>query len=132
MNDLSVLNEWLKERMRHQSDNVDMMVSNTSELSDLAQRYGTDKFCYSGIVTVRESKDVLPTLFLTIVLYPLLPYGIYNAIRSNQITSLYSVIVDASTGKVIMDYDHKMHMGDSKGVLNSNIYYLLQQIKATR
>jgi hypothetical protein len=130
-NDLGELNEWIKEQLKHENDNVVMQVSSSMDLKTIADHYGCDKFCYPGVIVIRKPKSI-GDLVVPIIFLPTLPYGLYNALYPSEYTNLYSIVVDATTGKVMMYYYHQMNMVDNQDVLNSNIYYLLQQISKSR
>ena len=128
-NDFSVINDWVVERFNHE-DRANPIVVNTDEVQNLVEKYGTKYFLWTGVVNVREKKeDAFTTFLITLVLYPTLPYGIYQLVTPEYETLYYSILFDVETGQVKMFDVNSVKQKDTGDLLNSYIYDTLLQIK---
>lgn len=128
-NDFSVINDWVVERFNHE-DKAHPVVMNTDEVDNLVEKYGTKYFLWTGVVNVREKKeDAFTTFLITLVLYPALPYGIYQLVTPEYETLYYSILFDVETGEVKMFDVNTVEQKDTGDLLNSYIYDTLLQIK---
>lgn len=128
-NDFSVINDWVVERFNHE-DRANPIVVNTDEAHDLVEKYGTKYFLWTGVVNVREKKeDAFTTFLITLVLYPALPYGIYQLVTPEYETLYYSILFNVETGEVKMFDVKTVEQKDTNDLLNAYIYDTFLQIR---
>jgi hypothetical protein len=131
-NENALLNEWINEKVTH-DDEFNMISPLHNQISNLSTKYGTDKFCWMGAVSVTERKPFKGGVLVLSILYPFfLPYGIVYAATPKDRTYFYTLIYDIKNEKLDMQTINTIHQRDSKAVLNSNIYYTLLQMKHKR
>jgi hypothetical protein len=132
-NENALLNEWISEKIAH-DDNIDNMISPLhNDATYLSGKYGTDKFCWMGAVSVTERKPNKGGILVLSIVYPfLLPYGIIYAATPRDRTYFYTLLFDIKNEKLDMQTINTIHQRDTKSVLNSNIYYSLLQMKHKR
>jgi hypothetical protein len=125
-NDYAVINEWINERLDHSMD-TKCLVLNTDSVHSLVSRYGTKYFLWTGVVSVRVVKSLLPLAFI-IPVYTI-PYTIYYYARPEYQTLYYSLLIDMETGEVKFFDSRMFRERDSSDLLNTMIYHTLNQIK---
>ena len=126
-NDLSLLNEWVNEKMTH---DMDFVTINNERIKELAKKYDTKYFAWTGIFSSTSSRDNIGImLFYTIIFYPLLPYGIYYAITPENTTKFATLIFDLEEEEYLVNISNEVSQKSRKDVVNSNLYYFMKQIK---
>jgi beta-barrel assembly-enhancing protease len=131
-NENSLLNEWISDKLK-QDDDISMVSPLHNQTQELIKKYGTSKFCWLGTISTTESKPYKASvLFLTILYFPTLPYGIYYAVTPSHKTFYYVLLYDLKNDKLEMQSLSKIHQRDDNAILNSNIYYTMLQMKHKR
>jgi hypothetical protein len=132
-NDYAFLRNWIREHVRHQEASVSMQNLDAATVQSLVAKYGTQYYCWSGFVSVREKKRYVgATLFYTAIIYPLLPLGIYYAVTPNYDTYYYSLVFDITTGKPVFTDFQYIDQKTNRDVLNSTVYNSFYQLKKKR
>lgn len=127
-NDLAIIKTWLSEKLRH--DDMGMEASNTTDFRKVMLKYGTENLCFMGVAGIKEKHTGRGAILaLTILFYPMLPYGIYYFFHPANYTYFLTLVADANTGEFKMKYLNFVRASDSNSIQNSNIYYIMQQIK---
>lgn len=130
-NDLALLNDWFSEKINE--DEISLVNSNEDGLKDMKKKYNVDDFAWFGVVSLKQKRTVeITTWCYSILFWPTLPFVIYYAMQPDYRTYFFTYLIDASTGKIKMKYVNVAHQNDSQSVQQSNIYYILQQIKSKR
>jgi beta-barrel assembly-enhancing protease len=131
-NENALLNEWIIEKLHH-GDNINMTSPLHNEVNYLGAKYGTNKFCWMGAVSVTERKPNKAAILAVSIVYPfLLPYGILYAATPRDRTYFYTLVFDLNEEKLDMQTMRTIHQRDRSSVLNSNIYFSLLQMKYKR
>ncbi len=132
-NDYAFLKSWMNERLRHMDSDVTANNLNNERVQALVAKYGTQYFCWSGLVDVRERKrDAGTVIAYSLLLYPLLPYAIYYAVTPKYNTYYYSLVFDLNTGKPVFTDFQFIDRKGSQDVLNSTMYNTFYQLKKKR
>jgi hypothetical protein len=63
---------------------------------------------------------------------PLAPFLIADLVTPNRNTFFFTLVANAETGKLTMQYYNNTRQKDSHAVQMSNLYYILQQIKSKK
>ena len=129
-NDYAFLKSWMNERLKHMDGDVTANNLDNERVQALVAKYGTQYFCWSGLVDVRErKKDAASVVAYSLLLYPLLPYAIYYAATPKYNTYYYSLVFDLTTGKPVFTDFQFIDRKGSQDVLNSTMYYTFYQLK---
>ncbi|MFI5172384.1 MAG: M48 family metallopeptidase [Chitinophagales bacterium] len=128
-NDLSLLNRWIAEKLDHMENEVDIINLTNDELKELSGKYDAENFAWMGIMAFREKERNIGSKIMLCLIYPLAPILIVDMIKPNFTTFFFTLVVNSKTGEIEMQYFNDTKINDSASVQNSNIYYILQQIK---
>lgn len=127
-NDLSIIKTWLDEKLNHEE--MEMEATNTIAFREVMQKYGTENLCFMGVAGIKEKHTNRGAMLaLSILFYPMLPYGIYYFVHPANSTYFVTLVADANTGQFKMKYINYVKAGDGNPIQNSNIYYIMQQMK---
>lgn len=128
-NDIRLLNDWFSEQLRH--DNLSLTPGvNQSDINAIAEKYGTDYFLWTGVISLREKKDNLGLMIAIGVIYPpILPFAIASAVKPDYDMFQYAVLYDVRTGRsqsLKFEYFDKR---DSDALVKAHLYDVFWQIK---
>ena len=131
-NDIAQINNYLGQQIDH----YDMSLTpgyRQNEINAIAEKYGTDYFLWTGVISLRESnKKAWLAAGVSAIIPYLLPFTLPNALTPKYDMLYYAILFDVKTGRrsiIKMDYFDKK---DSKMILNAHIYDVFHQIKAKR
>ena len=128
-NDLALLSRWISEKLDHLDEDVEMINTTNDELAELATKYNIDNFAWMGIIAFREKERYIGGKIVLCLFYPAAPFLIYDMLKPNFNTFYFTLVVNSKTGNVEMQYFNNTKVNDNESSQNSNIYYMLQQIK---
>lgn len=101
-NDMAALNEWMGERMKHK-DELEFIPIETDRVSYIITKKGIDHLGYTGMVSVKgKNKGRVPVVMFTTVFFPLLPFGVWYAVKPKYTTEFYTLIFNIRTGEITM------------------------------
>ena len=130
-NDINVLNDWLEEKSSF--SDTSYVASNNDQFRQVADKYKSRYFCWTTIRVSKFKHEISPlTICASVVLLPALPFVLYARFHPSYYTTINTRIIDSKTGNVIMDDESSVRMRDTKALLRSQIYYMMQQIKNKR
>ena len=129
LNHFTILMEWLTERMNNTAPKL--ILFNAKETQETASKIGTSKVFISGINYTIEKKEFNGVVLVySLILYPTLPFYLYDQFKKIYHFNLSSVVFDVQTSKILYssnsNFQFKYHRKD---YLNSQIYALFNQIK---
>jgi hypothetical protein len=127
-NDISQINNYMSQQM----DQYDLSLTpgyNQNEVDAIADKYGTDYFLWTGVISLRE-KTPVGMLVAASILLPIYswPYTIPAMVTPEYDMLYYAMLFDVKTGRrsiIKMDYFDKK---DSKTILKAHIYDVFHQI----
>ncbi|MBC7919764.1 MAG: M48 family metalloprotease [Ferruginibacter sp.] len=132
-NDYARLRNWIRERVKHLDAAVPMHNSDAAGVGALVEKYGTKYYCWTGFVSVREKKPGKAlALFTSMVVYPLLPFGIYYVVAPDYNTYYYSLVFDLTTGEPVFTDLQLIDRKNTRDVLNSTVHNTFYQLKNKR
>ncbi|MFI5151141.1 MAG: M48 family metallopeptidase [Bacteroidia bacterium] len=102
-NDFSKINDWFNERLEH-GYHSEMLGSCSEDMKELAIKYGTSSFLWTGVVSVTEGGT------------------------SSRGTYIYLILYDVCSEKVLFSQSRAVKSRNSQAVLHSNYYDLFNQI----
>lgn len=132
-NNMIILNDWFDEAI-DQPKELYLYNTSSSQLKNIVQEFGTDYVSWMGIVSARKKGNgyEFASLCLGAIWFPLIPVLIYKAALPNYETDFYTLIVNSTTGKFEYLNVRSVKLNDFNSVVKSNLYYILQQIKAKK
>ena len=132
-NDYALLRNWIRERVKHLDAEVPMHNSDAAGVGALVEKYGTKYYCWTGFVSVREKKPNKGLALLTsLVVYPLLPFGVYYVVAPDYKTYYYSLVFDITTGEPVFTDLQFIDRRNTYDVLNSTMHNTFYQLKNKR
>ncbi len=127
-NDMAAINDWIGERLDHEE--VEMIPLESEYATPVAEKYGTDHFCYTGVFSYKQQRENRGSIILVSILYfPILPFGIYYAMSPIYETNYYTLVYNVKTGKQEMSHVVTMKSKSKKGYLDSQMYDVMKRMK---
>lgn len=128
-NDIAEVNQYFSQQM-NQYDFSLTPSHNQQLVNDIANKYGTDYFLWTGVISLREKNKGWPAVGLGLIVPYILPFTLLNALTPKYDMLYYAILFDVKTGRrsvLKMDYfDNR----DSKTILRTHIYDVFHQIRA--
>ncbi len=129
-NDLRFLNEWFGEQIEH----YDLSLTpghDQAAVNEIAARYGTDYFLWTGVVSVKKQVEIdLQTTQVSLLFPPVWPFLAYSKIRKTNDLLYYAILFDVKTGKrQILKFEY-FHYKNLKSLLRGHFYDTFAQIRA--
>ncbi len=136
-NDFSSLNEWIDEQAKINEDlESDVVYSDSAQMTPIIDRYGTNHFLWTGVLTARKSNNFnyenMYYVCLSAIYFPLLPFTLYYILKPHYQTAYYTYLVDISDGKVELSDGKYFYAKDRTDLMNSFVYDNMFQMKAKR
>lgn len=130
-NDINTLNEWADEKSAF--DDTSYIASNDEDYQSIADKYHSHYFVWNTIDVYRNKHYISAAGWVaSVIFFPTLPFVIYAKLHPSYSTNISTKIIDGKTGNIVMDDETTVRMKDTKALLKSQMYYLLQQIKNKR
>lgn len=130
-NDMSLLNDWMSERFDHH--NVHIYPYCKLFTDDLAKKYNTNYFGWTGMYSLRARKDKWGLIAISVAIYGIgIPMGIYYAVTPENHTFYYTYLVDITNYDFLMAKEDYVKMKDYDDLMKSYIYDTYNQIKTKR
>ncbi|NCQ11846.1 MAG: hypothetical protein GW809_06820, partial [Bacteroidetes bacterium] len=130
-NDMSLLNEWMSERFDHH--NIHIYPYCKLFTDDLAKKYNTNYFGWTGMYSLRARKDKWGFIAGAVVIYGIgIPLGIYYAVTPENHTFYYTYLVDITNYDFLMSKEDYVKMKDYDDIMKSYIYDTYNQIKTQK
>lgn len=128
-NDLAIVNDWMGERLDH-DDDLEMIPCETDRMLPLTKKYNTDHFCYTGIYSYKNKRANRGFIvFYSVILYPLLPFGLVYAFTPEHHTYYYTLMYNVKTGEPELVQTVYLKSKAKTGFINSIMYDTMLQIK---
>lgn len=125
-NDVSEVNHFFTQQIDH--DDLYLTPSyNQNKVNAIAEKYGTNYFLWTGVISLREKNNYKPLLVGIFAPY-VLPLLIPNVVQPEYDMLYYAILFDIKTGRrsiIKMDYFDKR---DSKAILHAHLYDVFHQI----
>lgn len=126
LNDLSLLRDWIIERVAHGEQNV--YNSTTDEVDALIEKYGTRYFVLTG---VEQTKYKNPMKYYYACLYMALvytaPIGIYYMLKQDFKSEYFYLLFDIKTGELMLYDEFERNSKAKKSIVASSVYHSLYQ-----
>lgn len=126
LNDLSLLRDWIIERVAHGEQNV--YNSTTDEVDGLIEKYGTRYFVLTG---VEQTKYQNPAKYYYACLYIALvytaPIGLYYLLKQDFKSEYFYLLFDIKTGELMLFDEFERNSKARKSIVGSSVYHSLYQ-----
>ncbi len=127
-NEIRSLNDWFGEQVRR--DNLSPTPGlQQDDINAIADKYGTDYFLWTGVISLREKKKNAALIaLLGLIYWPALPIAIAGAAKPEYDMLYYAVLYDVRTGRnrvIKFEYFDKR---DSDTILKAHCYDTFVQI----
>lgn len=127
-NEIATINRWVDELL---TNDMYMISSNYNDVLPIVEKYNTSTFVYTGTISYKKRKGLFPN-FLGVVYIafpPSTPLGVYTLSTPSYETLYFSFVFDFEQSRTIHLEINYMPQKDRDGVIKSNLYWLLYQIK---
>ena len=129
-NDLVALNYMIRELQLHKGlDSI--VLTDFSYLNEITQKYGISNIAWDIMVSVTEKDPSASAANIvgSLLLYPILPFVIYDAVTPNHLTMHFFYVFDIKKGTTVFKRKYKMKHKPNPSVVKSNLYHNLSQLK---
>jgi len=124
MNDLMNITEWFNQQL--ELEEINMRGFNQERIIEIADKYGTDYFLWTGIVSGRKKKSIMG--FLTFLyLHP--AFSAYFLAQPTYESMYFSILLNVRSGEMEMTKMNPLFEKDSKSMVNAHLYDTFLQIK---
>ncbi|MEO1410015.1 MAG: M48 family metallopeptidase [Bacteroidota bacterium] len=127
-NDIRELNNYFSQQM----EQYDLSLTpgyHQARIDEIAEKYGTEYFLWTGVISLREeSKDWIGLVF-SVVIPVYLPFALLDVATPDYDMLYYAILYDVKTGRrsiIKMDYFNRR---DSKQRVKMHLYDVFHQIK---
>lgn len=129
LNDISQLDSYLNNRLA-QPSNFQVPYLERDKMLALAQKYGTDNFMWTGVVSLTD-KNLLQYGWLVLaIMYPVsAPFVLPQMITGGNRTLYFSLVYNVKTDEIKLSAMREIENRTTPTILNSHIYDVLSQIK---
>jgi Zn-dependent protease with chaperone function len=126
--DMCLINEWASERFYHEDVPIIPLISDETE--EIAAKYGTSHFAFTGVMTVKRKRfgKGLVTLS-TIFTPPLYPFTLFYLLTKGNTTVYYFMLFDISSGMPMYYNQSEYQSSADRSYLRSQIYYSISSIR---
>ncbi len=128
-NDMNELNDWFSEQLDFGT--INMPEYNQALIDSIADKYSTDYFLWTGILSLRDKPNFLePLVYIALSPFfiPLLPYGIYELVSPEYEFFYLSLLYNVKTHEASVLKFLFLENNDSRALLNSHTYIMLYEI----
>ena len=128
-NDIAFLNEWVDARF----SDIDVGMANlpTQRVNDIIEKYGTEHFTWTGVISYRENKPLMYFYLLYALIPPAIPFAIYYLARPNYDMYYYCITFNLRTGEPEQVNYNNYRKRDARDMINSSVYDSFWQMKRT-
>ncbi len=131
-NDIAMANRYFSQQM----DQYDLSLTpgyEQAKMNELADKYNTDYFLWTGVISLKEKKKgSWLWVGLSAFLPYLLPFTIYNAVTPEYDMFYYAIMFDVTTGRRSILKTDFYDSRDSDAMVKSHIYDTYHQINSKR
>jgi beta-barrel assembly-enhancing protease len=104
-NTMSLMNGWVQEHLAHTGSKIKMIPLMTDYTRSLEAQYGTNKFVYTGVVSLTEGRNTERLWATTCFIPVLLPIAISMELMPKRSTEIYFLVFDVSEGSTVYSSD---------------------------
>ncbi len=126
-NEIMAINRWVDELL---TNDMYMISSNYNELLPIVEKYKTTTFAYTGALVYKNRRKIGYAEILYTLFPQTMPYGV-SLLATPKYDNLYfSFVFDFEENRVLHKEINYMKQKDRDGVIKSNLYWMLHQVKA--
>lgn len=129
LNDITFMQEYIRDRVNHPND-IDVPFQNRTRMLELAKKYGSNHFMWSGMVSYREDPSKTTKLaILTASLPFILPFTLSPLINNGRWTIYFNMIYNVETDELEFSNYREINNRTASYIMDQNIYDTFYQIK---
>lgn len=131
VNEIALLEDYISDRLNHEKE-VNLPFPEAQRLKDLAARYNTDHFMWTGTISLTDRNRWNALLIMYSILFPpSLPFTLPPLINGGQYTMYFALMFNVKTNKVEMATYREIQNRTRGYILDSHIYDVMNQVKST-
>jgi predicted Zn-dependent protease len=104
-NTMSLMNGWVQEHLAHTGSKIKMIPLMTDYTQALEAQYGTNKFVYTGVVSLTEGRQTERLWVTTCFIPVLLPIAVAMELLPKHSTEIYFLVFDVTEGISVYSSD---------------------------
>ncbi len=129
MNDITLLEEYVADRL--ESDDQPTPFPERQKITELAKKYNTDYFLWTGVVSYQENQKKKIVRAVMSGVFPfILPFTLSYLINGGHYTFYFNMMYDVKTDQITMANFREVDSRTTPSVLNSHIYDTFMQLHA--
>lgn len=129
MNDITLLEEYVADRL--ESDDQPTPFPERQKITELARKYNTDYFLWTGVVSYQENQKKKIVRGVMSGIFPfILPFTLSYLINGGHYTFYFNMMYDVKTDQITMANFREVDSRTTAPVLNSHIYDTFMQLHA--
>lgn len=129
MNDIALLEEYVADRL--ESDDQPTPFPERQKITELAKKYNTDYFLWTGVVSYQENQKKKIVRAVMSGVFPfILPFTLSYLINGGHYTFYFNMMYDVKTDQITMANFREVDSRTTPSVLNSHIYDTFMQLHA--
>lgn len=129
-NDITTMERWIEQKILLPDG---MIPNNHNEATKIMEKNKVKHIAFMGGLGLKEKMSTQQgngTGALGIFMIVSIPVGIYNLIKPNNKSMFYTIVIDADKQDTVMTSYNIMNQKDGIGAMNSNVYWMLHQMKS--
>ncbi len=129
-NEIAAINFWMDELGEH---GVEMLPSNHGDVMKITEKYGVDAITYTGVLSVRNRSSIAALIYSYLIPSGYFaPMAYHSPLLNNNDTVFFWMTIDTENLEVLHSEINAMKMKTADLVLESNIYWMIDQMKRSR
>lgn len=131
-NDLATFKDWYSEHSLHEDLDMEdrVLFAEQEYMNALADRVGTDHFALTGVIMFRQKEKYKGVqIAYGLLLYPVLPFVIYDVATPDYDTYLYNAVFDVRAGSLVIESGYHINSKANKGNINQMLYDSVHKAK---
>lgn len=131
VNEIALLEDYISDRLNHEKE-VNLPFPEAQRLKDLAAKYNTDHFMWTGTISLTDRNRWNALLIMYSILFPpSLPFTLPPLINGGQYTMYFALMFNVETNKVELATYREIQNRTRGYLLDSHIYDVLNQVKSS-
>lgn len=130
LNDISLLNDWVDERMDH--GKLKMISVDYERIQEYAKKKGAENLVSLSVSSVTESKDAgskVAAIMYSVMLFPLAPIFIYQGFSPSHYTNIYAITFNFKKDRLVDATRQLSKVRTSNFELKSHLYAYFLNLK---
>lgn len=133
MNEISILDEYISERLDHEDD-IKMPYAERERIKEIAAKYNTKYFMWTGAISATEknARRRAGLIVLSVLVPPSLLFTLPRIINAGHYTVYFSLLYNVETDELTYATYREIQNRTKGYILNSHLYDSFNQIKSKK